>query len=52
MTYGFLTPFLAQVDTTAIGYRIGYSIGSWLPFVIIAILALVIILKGYRHGKE
>jgi hypothetical protein len=39
-------------DTTALGYRIGYSIGSWLPFLLIAGLALLIILRRYRQNPQ
>ncbi|MBK7093824.1 MAG: hypothetical protein IPH57_01665 [Saprospiraceae bacterium] len=36
------------VDTTSLGYRIGYIGASWLPFIIIAILFLLIIRKRYK----
>jgi hypothetical protein len=32
-----------EVDTTSGGYRIGYEIGSWLPFIILAVLFLVML---------
>lgn len=41
-----------QVDTTAIGYKIGHEIGSWLPFVIIVILALLVWRRAYGVGKN
>ena len=41
-----------QVDTTSVGYKVGLQIGSWLPFLVIAIIALLIIVKGYRHKGE
>jgi len=40
------------VDTTGIGYRIGYEIGSWLPFIIIFILALLVIYNSYRFSSK
>ncbi|MBV6428838.1 MAG: hypothetical protein KIPDCIKN_03375 [Haliscomenobacter sp.] len=45
-------PFFLQVDTTSVGYKVGLQIGSWLPFLVIAIIALLIIVKGYRHKGE
>jgi hypothetical protein len=44
--------FFIQADTTAVGYRIGYTIGSWLPFIIVGIIAIMVIVKGYRHGND
>lgn len=43
---------LLEADTTGIQYKIGYQIGSWLPFILIAAVALAIILKGFRHKGE
>ncbi len=40
------------VDTTSTGYRIGHSIGSWLPFLIIAGLVVLNILRQYRQSRE
>ena len=43
-----LSPMLLlQVDTTDIGYKIGYEIGSWLPFIIIVVLALLVWRRAY-----
>ncbi|MEO1715209.1 MAG: hypothetical protein AAFU60_17920 [Bacteroidota bacterium] len=39
--------FFLQVDTTDIGYKIGYEIGSWLPFIIIVVLALLVWRRAY-----
>lgn len=36
------------VDTTSLGYRIGYIGASWLPFIIIVIIFLLIIRKRYN----
>lgn len=44
--------FFLQTDTTDIQYKIGYQLGSWLPFILIAVVALAIILKGFRHKGE
>ena len=41
-----------QADTTSVGYKVGYQIGSWLPFLIIALIALLIIVKGFRHKGQ
>ncbi|MBV6652374.1 MAG: hypothetical protein KI786_01370 [Mameliella sp.] len=40
------------VDTTSAGYQIGYKIGSWLPFVIIFVLALMVIIRTYRLSQK
>ncbi len=39
------------VDTTQLGYRIGYTIASWIPFLIIAFIVLMIIRKRYRLNE-
>ncbi|MCB9284993.1 MAG: hypothetical protein H6563_13025 [Lewinellaceae bacterium] len=41
--------FLFQADTTDIGYKIGYQIGGWLPFIV---LAFILILLTYRNWKR
>ena len=40
------------VDTTSTGYQIGYQIGSYLPVAIILLLAIMVIARSYRLGKE
>jgi hypothetical protein len=48
LSLGPACPLLAQGearDTSGFGYRIGYEIGSWLPFLIIVVLMLLIIRK-------
>ncbi|MEQ8702728.1 MAG: hypothetical protein RIC19_02350 [Phaeodactylibacter sp.] len=39
-------------DTTSAAYQIGYQIGSWLPFVIIFVLALLVIIRTYRLSQK
>lgn len=39
------------VDTTDWRYEVGYTIGTWLPFLIIVALALLIIVRGHRFRK-
>jgi len=39
------------VDTTGAGYRVGYQIGSWLPFIIIIGLALLIIFRSFDFSS-
>lgn len=39
-------------DTTSVSYQIGYKIGSWLPFVVVAVLAILIINKTRGIGKS
>lgn len=47
-----LYAFFIQADTAKIGYKIGYQIGSWLPFILLFIVALGVIVKGYRHPRK
>ncbi len=54
--YG-MPALLAQTDTTGVDttdwrYRIGYEIGSWLPFLIIFTLALAVIIRQYRISRR
>lgn len=44
--------FAQDTDTTSLGYQIGYHIGSWLPFSIIILLALLILLKSSRQRRD
>ena len=52
----FIGPIIlsAQVDTTDARYKIGYEIGSWLPFVILAGLFILMLVMARRRseGKE
>ena len=43
---------LLQVDTTSVGYQIGYQIGSWLPFVVVIVIFGAIIYNRYSFKKE
>jgi cytochrome c biogenesis protein CcdA len=38
-------------DTTSVGYQIGYQIGSWLPFILVAVLAVLVINKT-RNSRQ
>lgn len=40
------------VDTTSAGYQTGYKIGSWLPFIIIFTLALMVVIRSYRLSRK
>jgi len=40
------------VDTTDIGYKVGYKIGTYLPITIILIIAIFFIRKAYRFKEE
>ena len=42
----------AVVDTTDIRYRIGYEIGSWLPFLVIFTLALMVIYRTWNLSRK
>lgn len=39
------------VDTTDTGYRVGYQIGSWLPFAVVVGLALLIIFRSFDFSS-
>ena len=41
---------LLQADTSDVGYRIGYQVGSWLPFILLAVVAFLII--RFRSPKR
>jgi hypothetical protein len=44
--------FLLQVtDTASTGYKVGYYIGSWLPFGLLVLLAFVVIFIIGRKRK-
>jgi hypothetical protein len=40
------------VDTTSSDYQIGYEIGSWLPFIILFTLALMVIIRSFRLSQK
>lgn len=42
----------AVADTSSFGYKAGYHIGSWLPFLIIVILVVLIIRKSGGQSRE
>ncbi len=42
----------AAIDTTDIRYRIGYEIGSWLPFLVIFTLALMVIIRTWNLSRK
>jgi lipopolysaccharide export LptBFGC system permease protein LptF len=37
-----------QVDTTGLEYKTGYYIGAWLPFIILAIIGILV----YRYSRK
>lgn len=41
-----------QVDTTSTGYKIGYEIGSWLPFIILAAAFIWMAVAAYRRSRR
>ncbi|MCO6479798.1 MAG: hypothetical protein J5I94_24385 [Phaeodactylibacter sp.] len=46
-------PLSAQEpDTTSLGYKIGYHIGSWLPFGIIVLLVVLILARKSRRSPN
>ena len=40
-----------KIDTTGFDYRVGYTFASWLPFLVIVFIFLMIIRKRYRFEK-
>ena len=43
---------LFQTDTTGVGYKIGYQIGSWLPFLVLATIFIWLLLKAFKRSKD
>ena len=41
-----------QVDTSSAGYKVGYQIGSWLPFILLAAILIFLTVRAVRKGKE
>lgn len=41
-----------QVDTSSAGYKIGYQIGSWLPFILLAAILIFLTVRAVRKGRE
>jgi lipopolysaccharide export LptBFGC system permease protein LptF len=41
-----------EVDTTSAQYKIGYEIGSWLPFIILAVIFIWMSVAAYRRSKR
>lgn len=41
-----------QIDTSAIGYQIGYQIGSWLPFLVLATILLALTYFNWRKRNK
>lgn len=42
----------SHVDTTSSAYQLGYQIGSWLPFILLIILAMMVIIRSYRLSAD
>jgi hypothetical protein len=40
------------IDTTGLQYRIGYQLGSWLPFIIIALMMALVTIRGIRISRQ
>lgn len=40
------------IDTTGLQYRIGYQIGSWLPFLIIFLLMVIVTVRGIQLSRR
>lgn len=40
------------MDTTSTGYQIGYTIGAYLPVIVLLFLAVLILWKGYSRKKD
>lgn len=47
----FIAPLAAQeaVDTTLADYQIGYRIGSWLPFLVLAFLFILMLRAAMKR---
>ncbi len=42
---------LFQADTTSVGYKVGYEIGTWLPVLILSALFIWMLLKALKRNK-
>lgn len=42
----------SDVDTTSAGYKAGYTIGEWLPFIILIILVLMVMFRARKLSKD
>lgn len=40
------------VDTTSAGYQIGYQIGNWLPFAVLAVLFILMLRAALSKQKN
>lgn len=41
-----------DADTTSAGYKVGYTIGEWLPFIILIILVLMVMFRARKLSKD
>lgn len=49
LVFSFLLQATSGIDTTSSEYQFGRQIGSYIPVTIILIIAVIIILKKYKH---
>jgi len=40
------------IDTTLVGYQIGHTIGSWLPYIVVVTIFILIVRKRYQFNKR
>lgn len=41
-----------SADTSSAGYKIGYTVGEWLPFLILIVLVLMVMFRARKLSKE
>ncbi len=41
-----------EVDTSSHSYQVGHQIGSWLPFLVIITLMVLVIIRASRRRQE
>lgn len=44
--------FLLQAAADSSAYKIGYKVGSWLPFILLALILTVMIISLARRGRK
>jgi hypothetical protein len=48
----FLVQDSVKVDTTTLGYKVGFTFGSWLPFILLIAVLVLIVSKRYRFKDK
>ncbi|WP_416439699.1 hypothetical protein [Phnomibacter sp. MR] len=52
MLQSIFSSLLLQVDTTSAGYKFGYQLGSWLPFIFLVLITLIVVIVIMRKRRK